>query len=116
MELGRAYRIAVLICELDGFSVLSMKRRHLADVLLKILGLSCCLNGIQGFISPILACLQPLWYANSSPSLAHDAIIRGAIANAVSFAAVDLLGIGLGILVIVKSRKIAEFWFKDQDE
>jgi hypothetical protein len=82
-----------------------MKRRHLADVLLKILGLSMCLYNIPIFFNLFLA-LAPAWHTAGSPSsTSHQTInIR------------EFIEIGIGIVVIVMSRKIAEFWFKNDDE
>jgi hypothetical protein len=33
-----------------------------------------------------------------------------------SYAIGDVVQAGVGILIIIKSRKIAEFWFKNEDE
>jgi hypothetical protein len=93
-----------------------MKSKQLANVLLKILGLSMCLYAIPGVFSEITIAFTPLWFSNEGSSNLHDTFIRQALVNAVSFAAREVIEIGIGIFVIVKSRKISEFLFKNEAE
>jgi hypothetical protein len=108
LELGRDYWIAVLICGLGRFRVWSMKRRHLADVLLKILGLSVCLSAIPSVFIGIGFALISVVGMKANEALTFS--------NAFSFAITDGFRAALGIYLIVKSQKIAEFWFKNEDE
>jgi len=108
LELGGDYWIAVLICGLDGFRVWSMKRRHLADVLLKILGLSVCLYAIPSLIIGIVYAL-----ILESDSKANSVLT---LSNAFSIAVTDGFRVVIGIYLIAKSGKIAERWFKNEVE
>ena len=98
----------VLICAFQRFSVWSMKRRHLADVLLKILGLFLCLVNIPSFFVGIVFFFIPFFWGSTSTLFAYISIY--------SYAVSDGIKAGLGIYLIVRSRKIAEFWFKNEDE
>ena len=93
-----------------------MKSKRLANVLIKILGLSMCLYAIPGFFSEILISAAPLWYTTVASSNFHDTLIHQTIANAVSFVVREVVELGIGIFIIVKSRKIAGFLFKSEDE
>jgi hypothetical protein len=93
-----------------------MKSKQLANVLLKILGLSMCLHTIPSFFSMISVAITPLWLSTAGSSAIQDRFIHQAIAGALSIAASGVIEIVIGILVIVKSRKIVEFWFKNEDE
>jgi hypothetical protein len=92
-----------------------MKRKDLADVLIKILGLYVCLNAIPALITQPVTFLEPFWYS-SPPSVAYDTAFHMAIASAVSFGLSDVVTIGIGILLLVKSKRISEFLFKNEDE
>ena len=93
-----------------------MKSKQLANVLLKILGLSMALRTIPSFFSTISITLSPLWFSIPEASPSSDRINHQAIATALSFAVSGAIELVIGILLIVKSRKIAEFWFKNEDE
>jgi hypothetical protein len=94
-----------------------MKRKDLAEVLLKVLGVSMCLYAVPGIFSEILLALIPLWNSATPSSPAHDeAIIRSVTLNVISFGVREVVELGIGILVIVKSRKISEFLFKNEAE
>ncbi len=86
-----------------------MKRRNLADVLLKVLGLSICVYAIPiSLFETVSSFAIPV--GNAIAEL-REAAVR-ALADAVG----DGLQAGIGILIICKSGKIAEFWFKGEDE
>jgi hypothetical protein len=91
-----------------------MKRKDLADVLLKILGLSMCLNAIPGIFYQLVG-LAPLWYLTPEPAATRDRLVHQIIVNVVSFTASDVVTIGFAIFIVVKSRKISEFLFKNED-
>jgi hypothetical protein len=87
-----------------------MKRRNLADVLLKILGLSICIYKIPSFLIGIIFASLPSFVGPTSSGLIQ------AIAHTLSYTITDGLQAGVGIFIIFKSRKIAEFWFRNEDE
>jgi hypothetical protein len=86
-----------------------MKRRNLADVLLKILGLSMCLYAIPSVV--ISTCTFVITSVVGSK-------LNGLLAfnNALAFAITDGVRAVVGIYLIVKSQKIAERWFKNEEE
>ena len=92
-----------------------MKPKQLANVLLKIVGLSLCLHSIPSIFTTITMVSTPLGYATGAPTL-HDPIFRQAIISILSFAASGVIQIVIGILAIVKSQKISEFLFKNESE
>jgi hypothetical protein len=92
-----------------------MKPKDLVDVLLKILGLSMCLNAIPSFLSQPLIFFLPFWSSGQSSSATNDLIFHETIANATSFAISEAARISIGIYVVVKSRKISEFLFKNEE-
>jgi hypothetical protein len=82
-----------------------MKSKQLANVLIKIIGLYVCLCAIPGIISGILAIFafhiggtNEKWFGYFSYSIGN---------------AMQVL---VGVFIIIKSRKISEFWFKNEDE
>jgi hypothetical protein len=80
-----------------------MKPKQLANVLIKILGLSVVVHSIPSLVTELLPILQP----NGMRSM-------GAYFWVYPFSTVML--IALGIYLIVASRKIAECLFKDEGE
>jgi hypothetical protein len=84
-----------------------MKSKQLANVLIKILGLYVCLGAIPGFISGILYGLTALGMKTDT---------TGMVMRMVSYSVGDTVEAVVGIVIIVKSRKISEFWFKNEDE
>jgi ABC-type dipeptide/oligopeptide/nickel transport system permease component len=93
---------------MERFRVWSMKRKTLADVLLKILGLSVCIYAVPSFIIGIVCAL--ILETTSRASSAFTA------SNAFSFAISDGFRVVIGIYLIAKSGKIAERWFKNEIE
>jgi hypothetical protein len=85
-----------------------MKRRNLADVLLKILGVYLCLSSIPSVFVGIVFFFIPFFWGSTNTRFAYMSIY--------SYAFIDGIKAGLAILLVVKSRKIAEFWFKNEDE
>jgi hypothetical protein len=83
-----------------------MKSKQLANVLIKIVGLYVCLGAIPNFVSGILIALSPLGESK------WNEIITRTVFYAVG-AGVQAV---VGIVIIIKSRKLAEFWFKNEDE
>jgi len=54
--------------------------------------------------------------ATGGASTLQDRLVHQAIASALSMTARGVIEIGIGILVIVESRKISDFLFKNEDE
>jgi hypothetical protein len=83
-----------------------MKSKHLANVLIKTIGLYICLCAIPGFISGILLIFSSAMGMSWSEKLFSMA----------TYAIGDVVQAGVGVYLIIKSRKLAEFWFKNEDE
>ncbi|MGC9943234.1 MAG: hypothetical protein ABSE48_15500 [Verrucomicrobiota bacterium] len=84
-----------------------MKSKQLANVLIKTVGLYSCLCAIPSLIVGIAgAIVMALGATKSSDMLSYT--LPNAIGSAIQFV--------VGILLITKSRKLAEFWFKNEDE
>jgi hypothetical protein len=112
---GGGHRTTALNQGLNKPNVWNMKPKDLANVLLKILGLSMCLNAIPSFLTQPLMFLEPLLSLGSMSPATHDRFFHQTIANAISFAVSEAVKIGIGIYVVVKSRKISEFLFKNEE-
>lgn len=84
-----------------------MKSKQLANVLIKILGLYVCLCAIPGLVSGILAAVVCVGgHAKGTDAIAYVwAEGVGAVIQLV-----------VGIVLVIKSRKLAAFWFKNEDE
>jgi len=82
-----------------------MTKKQLADVLIKILGLSFCVDGVVRAASGILNLFAMLTIRNGSSSLY---IWLNPLTG--------LLLAVIGFLLIVLSRPIADFLFKDEAE
>jgi hypothetical protein len=83
-----------------------MKSKQLANVLIKTIGLYICLLAIPGFVSGILLVFSSALHVSWS-----DYLFRMA-----TYAVGDVVQAAVGVFIIIKSRKIAEFWFKNDDE
>lgn len=82
-----------------------MKSKQLANVLIKILGLSVCIHAIPGFVSGFLRGLFS-YSERSSGVYSHEWVY--AVGSAVYMVA--------GIILVVQSRCVAEFLFKNEAE
>ena len=83
-----------------------MKPKQLANILIRILGLSLIVRALPGFLSGILMVIL-----NSSP--AEGGAFFLPILPTVVAAVVEL---ALGFLLVTKSRKITACLFKDEAE
>jgi hypothetical protein len=83
-----------------------MKSKQLANVLIKTIGLYICLCAIPGFVSGVLLVFSSSLGVSWSEKLFSMA----------SYAIGEVVQAAVGILIITKSRKIAEIWFKNDDE
>ncbi|MGD1089751.1 MAG: hypothetical protein ABR955_13675 [Verrucomicrobiota bacterium] len=83
-----------------------MKSKQLANVLIKILGLSVCIHAVPAFITGIY---QLVVYVTEP---------RGIIPGGGFwfYVAPNLFYIAVGIYLIVTSRKVVGFLFKNEDE
>jgi hypothetical protein len=97
-----------LIFGWGGFRVASMKSKQLANVLIKIIGLYVCLTAIPSFLSGILIGLSSFGWSKPDTT--------GMVMRMVSISIADAIQAAVGIFLIIKSRKLAEFWFKNEDE
>ncbi len=82
-----------------------MKSKQLANVLIKVLGLSVCLHAIPGIITGIFSVFF------SGPFQGGGIFARILL---------TLMSIGLeavvGVFLIINSRKVAEFLFKGEED
>ena len=86
--------------------LVTMKSKQLANVLIKILGLSICLYAIPNCISGILVPLTQL--GETKWDIAVIRIFSYAIGSSVQ--------VVVGIIIIAKSQTIAGWLFKGEDE
>ena len=83
----------------------NMKTKQLANILIKILGLSVLVHAIPSFINALIPMLQ---------AIAHPVI---AIWNYYWLRPLaDMVSVAIGIYLILKSRDVTAFLFKDEDE
>jgi hypothetical protein len=83
-----------------------MNSRQLANVLIKVLGLWMCMEGIPAFVSGFLRALMPVLQgvpATRSPSYSWTSAVRAVVYLA------------LGALRILRSRWIADRLLKNDD-
>ena len=85
-----------------------MNSKQLANVLIKILGLSLCAHNFTPLILAILGALR-VSMAGSQAWLSEFASFM------LSFA-IDLMPFAVGVFLILRSRWITEFLFKDEAE
>jgi hypothetical protein len=82
-----------------------MKSKQLANVLIKIIGLYVCLCAIPGLVSGVLA-----FFAFDMGGKNER------ILSALSYSIGDAVQVLVGVFLIIKSRKLSDFWFKNEDE
>ena len=80
---------------------------------LKFLGFRCASIPFREFYEVLLV-ITTLWVPAVPSTTAHDTYGHQMFMNALSFGAREVVEIGVGIFVIVKSRKIAGFLIKDE--
>ena len=85
-----------------------MKSKQLANVLIKIIGLYICLCAIPNLIAGILVGLSSLGWSKTDTT--------GIVMRMVSYSIGYAVQAVVGIFIIAKSRKVAEFFFKNEDE
>jgi hypothetical protein len=84
-----------------------MKSKPLANVLLKIIGLYVCLCAIPGLVVGISAVILT---ALGEHKLDH--MLAWPFPEALG----AVIQIVVGALLTIKSRNLAEFWFKNEDD
>jgi hypothetical protein len=83
----------------------TMKSKQLANVLIKMLGLSICVYAIPSFVEGVLVML-------SGKPPTYFVTVLGISATAMS----AIVQVIVGIVIITKSQKIAGWMFKSEDE
>jgi hypothetical protein len=78
-----------------------MKTKQLANVLIKILGLSVVVHGLPSVLSGLFGILQ---------------VPRGASGNYWYYPVASVVTLLLGICLIIQSREVAAYLFKGEDE
>jgi hypothetical protein len=91
-----------------------MKSRQLANVLLKILGISVCLWGLPSFLGGILAWATSLIGPPDPPEV-HTAL-HATLVRVISYSIGYGVQAAVGFILIAKSQKIAGWMFKNDDE
>jgi hypothetical protein len=79
-----------------------MKTKQLANVLIKILGLSLLIQNINNVILVLISVLQARRIGSPSPFWAYPLLV--------------MVVPVIGICLMVKSREVAEFLFKNEEE
>ena len=85
-----------------------MNQEQLANVLVKILGLSLAIHSVAGVISGIFAWLQMIFDGAAVHSTQWRALMMYPVSSLVVF--------GLGIFMIMRSRWVVEKMFNQADE
>jgi hypothetical protein len=83
-----------------------MKSKQLANVLIKVLGLSVGVRAIPGFISGILSAFISIGVSRGEVTFMR--ILSSALGAGIEAA--------IGIFLIVNSRKITDYLFKDEED
>ena len=81
-----------------------MKPKQLANVLIKLMGLSLCMHGVPSLIMNVV---YGAGFSNDS---------RGYLSAAMPQVIVGLLPLAIGIFLIVRSRWVTEKLFQDEAE
>jgi hypothetical protein len=81
-----------------------MKSKQLANVLIKIIGLYICLLAIPSVLSGILAIFT-----------AHMGGTSERLNSIFSYSIGAAVQVLIGAILIIKSRNLAGFWFKNED-
>jgi hypothetical protein len=84
-----------------------MKPRQLANVLIKVAGLYICVSNIPGLVYGIFAVYMQDALRPNGSEMGFGIL---------SYVGSAIIGLVLGILLIVKSQKLAAFWFKNDEE
>ena len=91
-----------------------MKSKQLANVLIKIIGLYVCLCAIPGVISDV--CSVILYQTLMASKAIESARTYQSMISVGSYAIGYVVQATAGLFLIIKSRKLAEYWFKGDDE
>lgn len=91
-----------------------MKPKQLANVLIKILGLSICVHGFPAFIAAIIGAIETLTRAMQD---GHQNIAQFPIwTYSLTYLIQSTIEFIAGIFIIVRSRWLVEKLFKDEVE
>jgi hypothetical protein len=91
-----------------------MKSKQLANVLIKIVGVSVFLHALPSFLSGFFGLLGP--FLGFASSTTRSGTPNYSLAYPIASSLAGIISIVIAILVIIKSRRIAEFLFKDEEE
>jgi hypothetical protein len=84
-----------------------MKSKQLANVLIKIIGLYICLCAIPGLVSGTAVVIgRALGTPQGNEAFAF--VLPEAIGAVIQFV--------VGVILVAKSRKLAAFWFKNDED
>jgi hypothetical protein len=87
-----------------------MKSKQLANVLVKVLGLSVCLHGVPSFVTGFVRG----FLSGISPSA--GATTAAAAGSSSTYMIGALVELALGVVLIWKSKAISEFLLRGDDE
>jgi hypothetical protein len=92
-----------------------MKSKQLANVLIKIVGVSVLLHALPSFLSGLFyGLLGPVLGFSSSTT--RSGAPSYSLAYPLASGLAGLVSIVIAVFVIIKSRQIADFLFKNEDE
>jgi hypothetical protein len=92
-----------------------MKSKQLANVLIKIVGVSVLLHALPSFLSGFFyGLLGP--FLGFASSTTRSGTSNYSLAYPIASGLAGIISIVIAIFVIIKSRQIAEFLFKDEGE
>jgi hypothetical protein len=92
-----------------------MKTKQLANILIKIVGLSLLLHAIPGFVSGVFTGLLE-GILGFPTSAARGGVSIHSLIYPLATGAAGIVVFVIAIPVIVKSREITNYLFKDEDE
>jgi hypothetical protein len=92
-----------------------MKSKQLANVLIKIVGISVFLHAIPSVCSGFFIGLFGAIFGFPS-SATRSGASSYSLTYPLAYGLAGVVAVVVAILVIVKSRKIADYLFKDEDE
>jgi hypothetical protein len=91
-----------------------MKPKQLANVLIKILGLSICIHGFPAFIAAVISAGAALVHAMQNGHQAGTAIPYWAYS--LTYLIQSVVEVGAGVFLIIRSRWVTDKLFKDEAE
>lgn len=92
-----------------------MKPKQLANILIKVLGLSFCAHGVPAVIAAIVASLMSLINAmkDNVATDTHQMVWWG---YSITYWVTSVIEFATGVFLIIRSRWFVEKLFKDEEE